>query len=81
MVCSRRSPPGQEKAFLQALSGKERKTKKRLDENKHSVGMQELIEEVIIPTENVLEVKKGQQKITEKKLWPGYILIKMELMQ
>ena len=30
-------------------------------------------------TENVMEVKKGQQKISEKRIWPGYVLIKMTL--
>ena len=34
---------------------------------------------VLVPTENVAEVKRGQQRISEKKLWPGYILVKMNL--
>ena len=62
---------------LQVISGKERKVKKAIEENKDSKGFGELIEEIIIPTENVSEVKKGQQKIREKRIWPGYILIKM----
>lgn len=64
---------------LQVLSGHEKKVKKGILENIKSSGVQDLIEEILIPTENVHEVKKGQQKITEKKLWPGYILIKMNL--
>ena len=64
---------------LQVLSGHEKKVKRSLEENLKSSGMQDLIEEILVPTENVQEVKKGQQKITEKKLWPGYILIKMIL--
>ena len=38
-----------------------------------------LIEEVLLPIENVSEVKKGQQKVVEKRLWPGYLLVKMNL--
>jgi transcriptional antiterminator NusG len=41
--------------------------------------MSEWIAEILVPTENVAEVKKGAQKITEKRLWPGYILLQMTL--
>jgi transcriptional antiterminator NusG len=41
--------------------------------------MEDFIEEVLVPTENVAEVKRGQQRVSEKKLWPGYILLKMNL--
>ena len=64
---------------IQVFSGHEKKVKKALEENMKSSGMESFIEEILIPTENVQEVKKGQQKITEKKLWPGYMLIKMNL--
>ncbi|MFA6118649.1 MAG: transcription termination/antitermination protein NusG [Parachlamydiales bacterium] len=64
---------------LQVFSGHEKKVKKAIEDNLKSTGMQEFISEVLIPTENVQEVKKGQHKISEKKLWPGYILIKMNL--
>ncbi|MBN2478845.1 MAG: transcription termination/antitermination protein NusG [Parachlamydiales bacterium] len=64
---------------LQVLSGHENKVKKTLEENLKNSGMDQYIEEILVPTENVQEVKKGQQKVTEKKLWPGYILIKMNL--
>ncbi len=64
---------------VQVFSGHEKKVKKAIVENLKTSGVKELIEEILIPIENVHEVKKGQQKITEKKLWPGYILIKMDL--
>ena len=64
---------------LHVLSGHEKKVKKALQENMKSSGMDNFIEEILVPTENVQEVKKGTQKISEKKLWPGYILIKMNL--
>ncbi|MBI5345903.1 MAG: transcription termination/antitermination protein NusG [Chlamydiae bacterium] len=62
---------------IQVMSGQEKKVKKALEENLEKSGMKEQIIEVLVPTENVSEVKKGQHRITEKKIWPGYILIKM----
>ena len=64
---------------IQVLSGHENKVKRTLEENLKASGMDSLVEEVLVPIENVQEVKKGQQKVTEKKLWPGYMLIKMTL--
>ena len=63
---------------VQVLSSNEKKVKKALEESLASKGMSDLITEILIPTENVSEVKRGQQRVTEKRMWPGYILIKME---
>ncbi len=64
---------------IQVMSGQEKRVKKTIEENREAKGMAELVDDVLVPTENVAEVKKGQQKISEKKLWPGYILVKMNL--
>jgi transcriptional antiterminator NusG len=64
---------------LQVISGHEKKVKKTLDESIQSKGFAEWILEILMPTENVSEVKRGQQRISEKKMWPGYLLIKMDL--
>lgn len=64
---------------VQVVSGLEKRVKKTIEENCEAKGMSELIENILIPTENIAEVKRGQQRISEKKLWPGYILIKMNL--
>ncbi len=64
---------------IQVISGQEKKVRSALEENKESQGMAELIQEVLVPTENVAEVKNGQQIISEKKLWPGYMLVRMNL--
>lgn len=64
---------------VQVLSGHEKKVRKAILENRESHGMTELIDEVLVPSENVSEVKKGEQKITEKRLWPGYALVHMEM--
>lgn len=64
---------------LQVMSGHEKKVKKLLQENASKQGYAALIPEILVPTENVSEVKKGEQKISEKRLWPGYIMIKANL--
>ncbi len=64
---------------VQVVSGQEKRVKKAIEENRESKGMSELVDGVLVPTENVAEVKKGQQKVSEKKLWPGYILVKLNL--
>ena len=64
---------------LQVFSTHEKKVKKALEEQRDTKGVGDFIEQVLLPTENVSEVKKGQQKVVEKRLWPGYLLIKMKL--
>lgn len=64
---------------LQVLSTHEKKTKKALEEHLELKGMGDQIEQILLPTENVSEVKKGQQHVVEKRLWPGYLLVKMNL--
>ncbi len=60
-------------------TGLEDKVKKAL-ENKVAVsGMQELISSVVIPTEQVSEVRSGKKKISQRKFFPGYLLVEMEL--
>ena len=62
---------------LQVLTAQEKKVKKALEEFRERRGMLDLIEEILLPTENVSEVKHGETRIVEKKLWPGYLLVKM----
>lgn len=64
---------------VQVVSGQEKKVKKALEENKDAKGMSELLGEVLVPSENVAEIKRGQQRVTEKRLWPGYIMLFMTL--
>lgn len=64
---------------IQAVSGQENKVKRALEENREAKGMIELIEEVLVPSEHVAEVKQGKQKVLEKRLWPGYVILKMTL--
>lgn len=64
---------------VQVFSTHEKKVKKALEEHLDVKGMRDHIEEILLPIENVSEVKRGQQHVVEKRLWPGYLLIKMLL--
>ena len=60
-------------------TGLEDKVKRAL-ENKIAVNnMQELISSVVIPTEQVSEVRSGKKKISQRKFFPGYLLVEMDL--
>jgi len=63
----------------QVFSGQEKKVKQALEDHRELKGVAPLIEEIVLPIENVSEVKNGQQRIVEKKLWPGYLLLRMTL--
>ncbi len=64
---------------VQVMSSHEKKVKKSIEEFLQAKGLADDIVEILIPTENVSEVKRGQQKISEKRMWPGYLLVKMNL--
>ena len=64
---------------VQVLSGWEQKVKDALEKRIQMEGMQERVSRVLIPAENVSEVKSGKKKISKRKFFPGYILLQMEV--
>ena len=58
-------------------SGYENKVKVTLEKLVENRGMQDKIQEIIIPMEEEIEIKDGKQKTSIKKVFPGYVLIKM----
>ncbi|MBQ9267141.1 MAG: transcription termination/antitermination protein NusG [Clostridia bacterium] len=58
-------------------SGYENKVKDTLEKSVENRNMQDLIQEVVIPMEEQIEIKDGKKKTTLKKVFPGYVLIKM----
>src|SRR3989338_1003903 len=64
---------------VHTYSGFEEKAKQALEERIRSLKMQEKFEEILVPQENVVEMKKGVKKTSSRKFFPGYILVKMEL--
>ena len=64
---------------IHARSGYEAKVKAAIEEAVSREGIEDLVGEIMIPTEQVVELKGGKKKETERKFFPGYMLIKMEL--
>jgi transcriptional antiterminator NusG len=64
---------------LHAYSGYERKVKLALEERIALSGNPEMFGDVLVPTEEVLEMRGGQKRKSERKFFPGYVLINMEL--
>ena len=64
---------------LHAYSGYEKKVADSIVEQSNKLGISKFIEEVSVPTQNIIEVKRGTRVNTERKFFPGYILIKMVL--
>ena len=60
-------------------TGSEDKVKSILERKIASANMQEFISQVIIPTEQVSEIRSGKRKISERKFFPGYLMLEMEL--
>lgn len=64
---------------IHTYAGYENKVKATLDLIIENRGLQDMIQEVLVPTENVIEVKEGKRRTVERKIYPGYVLIKMIL--
>ena len=64
---------------VHAYSGYEKKVMLALQERISLSGMEDLFEEILVPTEEVLEMRGGQKRKSERKFFPGYVLVHMEL--
>lgn len=63
--------------IIHAYSGFEKKVAASILEQAVIQGLDSLIDDVIVPTEEVVEIRKGQKVTSERKFFPGYVLIKM----
>lgn len=69
---------GQAKWYVvHTYSGHENKVKVNIEKMVENRGMQDLILSIVVPTEDVVEMKDGQRKIKTRKMFPGYVIIKM----
>ncbi|MGC2064348.1 MAG: transcription termination/antitermination protein NusG [Thermodesulfovibrionales bacterium] len=64
---------------VHTYSGFEEKVRLSIEEKIGVLGIQERISKILIPTERVIELKGGKKKESDKKFYPGYILIEMEM--
>ena len=70
-------PKGKAWYVIHSYSGYEDKVKRNLEQRIESMGMQDKIFRVVVPTEEEIEVRDGQRRITKRKIFPGYILVEM----
>ena len=64
---------------VHAYSGYEKSVQRALMERIERTGMQDKFGQILIPVEEVIEMKSGQKNISERKFFPGYVLIEMEM--
>ena len=64
---------------VHAYSGFENRVKQSLVERVARSGMQEKFGEILVPTEEVVEMREGQKRKSERKFFPGYVLVQMEM--
>ena len=64
---------------VHTYSGYEAKVRESLMQRVDSLGLAEEIGEILIPTEDVVEMREGKRIVTKKKFFPGYILVNMEM--
>jgi transcriptional antiterminator NusG len=64
---------------LQVYSGSELSVKKAIENLKRDLHLEDKIGEIIVPTEEVIEVKNGKKKIFERSIYPGYVFLEADL--
>jgi len=64
---------------IQTYAGSEQAVKRAIEQLSIDYGLQDQIEQIVVPTEEVIEVKNGVKKITERSLYPGYAFAHIDL--
>ena len=64
---------------LHVYSGFEKKVAEAIREQARQKGMEDRFEQILVPTEEVVEMRRGQKINAERKFFPGYVLVKMDL--
>lgn len=65
--------------ILHVYSGFEKKVAETITERAEKHGVSELIPRIVVPTEDVIEIRRGKKVSQEKRFYPGYVLIQMDL--
>src|SRR6185436_17513759 len=65
--------------IVHAYSNFERKVAEAIKDRAKAAGLSDLFEEVLVPTEDVVEVRRGRKVQAERKFFPGYVLVKMAM--
>lgn len=64
---------------VHVYSGMEKSVRRAMLENIERAGMQDKFGQILVPIEEVVEVKNGQKTVTERRFYPGYVLVEMEM--
>lgn len=64
---------------VQAFSGFEGTVKRSLQERISRAGLEDKFGDILVPTEEVVEIRNGQKRRSERKFFPGYVLVRMEM--
>ena len=64
---------------IHVYSGFEKKVASSIEEQARQAGMEDRIEQVLVPTEEVVEMRRGSKVNAERKFFPGYVLVKMDM--
>lgn len=65
--------------IVHAYSGMEKAVERNLRERIDRAGMQDKFGRVLVPTEEVVELKNGKKSVTERRIYPGYVLVEMDM--
>ena len=65
--------------MVHAYSGYEKSVQRALKDRVERAGMQDKFGQILVPVEEVIEMKSGQKSISERKFFPGYVLVEMEM--
>mgnify|MGYP001308197451 FL=1 len=64
---------------VHAYSGMEKSVGRAIQERVERAGMQDKFGQILVPTEEVVEMKNGQRTLTQRRFFPGYVLVEMEM--
>jgi len=64
---------------VQAYSGFEHQVERSLRDRSNVSGLEDKFGDIMVPTEEVVEIKEGQKRRSERKFFPGYVLVQMEM--
>ena len=74
------TPPSTKRWYIvHAYSGMEKAVERNLRERIDRAGMQDKFGRILVPTEEVVELKNGKKAVTERRFFPGYVLVEMEM--